>query len=129
MEEWLEAGALSDEEFAQLVRLTARYVYWDVDQFDHWLLASEDGEHYIDFTEGDPPPFEATAYRPMWPRVDAGTSPKWTVWSEDDDGNRVEVAQFGNEGAAHALATSFERRGQAQRQGQGQGPRYSVEAL
>ena len=114
MEEWLEAGALTDEEFAQLVKLTARYVYWDVDQFDHWVLASEDGDHYVDFTQGRPPPFELDAYRAMWPRADARTTPVWAAWRKDENGNRVELARFGNEGAATALVAAYERRGRRQ---------------
>src|SRR3954468_16289835 len=99
MEDWLAAGSLSQDEFDQLVRLTARYFYWDVDQFDRWLMPAEDGPFYVDFSWETQFP---DAPRPMWPKAKPGER-AWRVWRQDDNGNQVEVARYGNARAAAAV--------------------------
>jgi hypothetical protein len=112
MEDWLAAGSLSEEEFDQLVRLTARYFYWDVDQFDHWLMSSGSNEFfYVDFS--DETLYPENAYRPMWPVAEPGER-AWTVWRQDDNGNQVEMSRYANPGAAAAVVAAYERRGHKQ---------------
>ena len=113
MEEWLEAGPLSQEEFRQLVKLTARYVYWDVDQFDHWVMPAPTGSMYVDFNQGFAGAYPEDAYRPMWPNAEAG-DPVWSLWRQDDNGNRVEMARYANENAAKRHQEEYERRGHKQ---------------
>lgn len=110
MEDWLSAGSLSQDEFDQLVRLTARYFVWDVDQFDHWEMNFEDGRFFVDFSWETKRP---DAYRPMWPTARPGDR-AWTVWRQDDNGNRIAMARYGNRRAAEAVVAAFESRGHKQ---------------
>ena len=89
MEEWFAAGGLSQEDFELLVKLAARYVYWDVDQFDHWELPTPGGSMFVDFNQSGPTPYgeDPTAYRVLWPSL-AVSERGWTVWREDDEGAR-----------------------------------------
>jgi hypothetical protein len=41
-------GPLSDAELAQLNRLLARYVNFELDQFEHWRVESRFGPVFID---------------------------------------------------------------------------------
>ena len=110
MEDWLAAGSLSQDEFDQLVRLTARYFIWDVDQFDHWIMFSDDAPFFVDFSWSTQHP---DAYRVMWPTAKPGER-TWAVWRQDDNGNQVEMARFENAKVAAAVAAYFERRGHKQ---------------
>ena len=110
MEDWLAAGSLSQDEFEQLVQLTARYFYWDVDQFDQWLMPAEAGAFYIDFSRASEYP---DAYRCMWPTAKPNER-AWTVWRQDDNGNQVEMARYGNPRAAATVVAEYERRGHKQ---------------
>lgn len=113
-ESWFESGALSQDEFDLMVRLVARYVAWDVDQFDHWEMPTPSGDAmYVDFHQGTTEAYSADAYRPMWPTAEPG-QPAWTVWRQDDNGNRVPMLRFGNPHAARAVAHAFEERGHRQ---------------
>lgn len=114
MESWFEAGALSRDEFEQLVRLTARYVAWDVDQFDHWAMPTPEGAvMYVDFNQGEQSVYPTDGYRTMWPTGSA-EDPRWTLWRQDDNGNRVPMRHYGNEHTARSVAEEFERRGHKQ---------------
>ncbi|CAN5649068.1 hypothetical protein BH10ACT8_BH10ACT8_09600 [soil metagenome] len=110
MEDWLAAGPLSQDEFDQLVRLTARYFYWDVDQFDHWLMSVDEADFYVDFSWDTQFP---DRYRPMWPTAKPADR-AWAVWRQDDNGNRVEVARYGNARAAAAVVAAYETRAHKQ---------------
>ena len=107
MEEWFAAGGLSQEDFELLVKLAARYVYWDVDQFDHWELPTPGGSMFVDFNQSGPTPYgeDPTAYRVLWPSL-AVSERGWTVWREDDEGARP-VATFAEEAPARALAAQW----------------------
>jgi hypothetical protein len=110
MEDWFAAGSSSQDEFDQLVRLTGRYCFWDVDQFDSWLIPAEGGPYYVDFSTETQYP---DTYRPMWPMAE----PKeraWSVWRQDDNGNQVEMARYANPRAAAAVVAANERRGHKQ---------------
>jgi hypothetical protein len=43
VEEWLVQGGLSQAEFEQMVTLIGRYVRWDLDQFDYWVMPTDYG--------------------------------------------------------------------------------------
>jgi len=61
-------GALSDDEFRQLVRRAYRYLYWDVDQFDHWRVPYPTGGYgHVDFNQGGPTPYGDESYRMVTP--------------------------------------------------------------
>jgi hypothetical protein len=110
MEEWLAAGSLSHDEFDQLVRLTARYFLWDVDQFDHWKMSYEDGHFYVGFSWETEHP---DTCRPMWPTAQPGER-SWVVWRQDDNGNQVVMARYGNQRAAQDVVEAFEHRAHKQ---------------
>lgn len=115
MEPWFDAGALSQDEFDHLMKLVARYVAWDVDQFDHWAMPAPAGSiMYVDFNQADQAAYPVDAYRMMWPDLPA-SSVGWTLWRQDDDGNRVVVQRYGNEHAARMRAEALEARGHKQR--------------
>src|SRR4051812_13739145 len=114
MEEWFAAGKLTEDEMQTMLQLVARFVYWNVDQFEHFAMATPDGPMYVDFNQAGRTPYAPDAYLPAWPRW-SGTGPKWTVWREDDNGNRVEMVAFGSPEPAEALAAAYEARGHKQR--------------
>jgi hypothetical protein len=69
MEDWLEAGSLSNDEFDQLVRLTARYFWHQVDQFDHWKMPGPGGNYFfVDFSWETPHPDDPDVYSRCGPR-------------------------------------------------------------
>jgi hypothetical protein len=108
MEDWFAEGALSQEEFDLLVRLTARYVGWDVDQFDHWELPTPNGPWWVDFgCRKMEDVYGEDAYRVMWPIAEPG-EPAWTVWRQDDNGVKVEVARYDREDVAKARVAQLE---------------------
>ena len=111
MEEWLTAGSLTSDELETLVKLTARYLLYDVDQFDHWVMGAErGGPVYVSFDWETQFP---DAYRVMWPSVEPG-APAWVVWKQDGNGNQVEVARLGNSKIAEIYLAGCKRRGQEQ---------------
>jgi hypothetical protein len=111
VEEWLAQGSLSQVEFELMVRLVGRYVRWDVDQFDHWVMPTDAGPWYVDFSIA--PSDGATGVRPVWPTAEPG-GPAWVVWRQDDNGVRAEVARFASSAPAHAVARYFEQLGHKQ---------------
>ena len=118
MEEWLAAGALSEEEFELLVRLTARYFIYDVDQFDHWKMPGIDGNFfYVDFSWNPGLPDDGESYRPMWPSLSSSDESGWVLWQVDAGGARREVARYATKGAADAYRLHAEHA--AHRRGNG----------
>lgn len=108
MEDWLAAGSLSDEEFDQLVRLTARYFLFNVDQFDHWKMPAPEEKHfYVDFSWQTLYP-DPDVYRPVWPALSDGL-PGWTLWRRDPDGTEIEVARYASKEAADLFRVAAER--------------------
>jgi hypothetical protein len=98
---------LSQDEFDQLVRLTARYFLHDVDQFDHWLMPGPEGDtFYVDFGWG-PLTNEPEFYRPMWPTAEPG-QPAWALWRVKPDASREEVARYATAEAANAYKTAWD---------------------
>jgi hypothetical protein len=43
-----------------------------------------------------------------------GPGRRWTVWRQDDNGNRFEVARYGSRAEAELLAATMEARGHKQ---------------
>ncbi|GIF25158.1 hypothetical protein BJ973_007412 [Actinoplanes tereljensis] len=57
---------MTDAEFHQLARLLARYADQELDQFEHWRVATQYGPVFIDISRQCPPGTE-DAYDVLWP--------------------------------------------------------------
>jgi len=67
-EDFFAGGELTQDEFRQLVRLAYRYLYWDVDQTDHWRVPLPGGaDGHIDFKQAGPTPYGDDFYRTVTP--------------------------------------------------------------
>jgi hypothetical protein len=124
MEAWYAARGLSEQEMDTFVRLLARFISFDVDQFEHFAFCTPSGAKLlVDFNQG-PSPYPDDAYREIWPLWD-GQGPSWTVYREDENGARVEMTTYGSERSAEAIARAHEVRRPGQRY---PGQRFWVES-
>ena len=116
MEDWLAAGSLSAEELELLVKLTARYFWHDVDQFEHWLVPGpDDNTFYVDF-RWQPVDADPGGYVPMWPPLPAD-QPGWVITGHDPDGTSTEVIRFATEHAAREHVRVFDANASQARSG------------
>jgi hypothetical protein len=101
-EAWLAQGGLSEDEFDQLVRLTARYFCYNVDQFDDWKMPGPWGNFYVSFGWEPHTPDRRTddGYRPMWPTAAPG-EPAFAVIAVKPDGSEHEVSRWTREVVAN----------------------------
>jgi hypothetical protein len=109
MEKWFESGSLSQDETELMFKLLARFIAFDVDQFEHYVMHTPNGPMFADFSQASASgAHPLDEYIPAWPAWD-GTGPKWTVWREDDTGRHIEIVSYGSPNPAAALAQRHQR--------------------
>jgi hypothetical protein len=60
-------GGLSDEEWANLVTLLARFAANDLDQFSNWQVDTPFGPVFIEVSRKPPPVLTNEAFTRLWP--------------------------------------------------------------
>jgi hypothetical protein len=108
---------LSEAELRDLLRLLARYVAHDLDQWENWRFQTSHGPVYVAMTRALFPDWPDTAFTTVWPLPPhlAGVRTKgWTVWRQDDNGNRYVVSRHDTQAEAQAVAADMEARGHKQ---------------
>lgn len=115
-------GPLSDAEVQDLVRLLARFAEHELDQWENWRIDTSYGPVYALITRGRMRDWPDEAFTTIWPlpahlaekQARVGGSGGWTVWRQDDNGNRYEVSRHGCRADADSVAETMEARGHKQ---------------
>jgi hypothetical protein len=109
-------GRLTDAELGELARLLARYTSHDLDQWENWRIETSYGPVYLLLTREVMPGWpEEEAFTTVWPLPPRLARPRrWTVWRQDDNGNRYEVSRHDTRGEAESVAAEMEARGHKQ---------------
>ncbi|MGK5676806.1 hypothetical protein ACSNOB_28700 [Micromonospora sp. URMC 106] len=90
-------GPLSDLEIRELTRLLARFASHDLDQWENWRIDTSYGPVFMSVSRKLLPGWPEDAFTTIWPMPGhlAEDGPKgWTVWRQDDNGNRYEVSDM-----------------------------------
>lgn len=110
-------GRLTDAELRELVRLLARYANHDLDQWENWRVETRHGPVYVLLARGLMPDGPQEAFTTVWPlpaHLARDRSQWWTVWRQDDNGNRYEVSRHDTRAEADSVAAAMEARGHKQ---------------
>lgn len=110
-------GRLTDAELRELARLLARYASHDLDQWENWRIETSHGPVYMLLTRGLMPDWPEEAFTTVWPlppRLAEDRPRRWTVWRQDDNGNRYEVSRHDTRAEAESVAAVMEARGHKQ---------------
>jgi hypothetical protein len=111
-------GRLTDAELGELARLLARYATHDLDQWENWRIETGYGPVYVLLTRevmpGWPEEEVFTTVWPLPPRLAGDRPRRWTVWRQDDNGNRYEVSRHDTRAEAESEAAAMEARGHKQ---------------
>src|SRR5689334_21399805 len=107
-------GRLSDAEVRELARLLARFAAHDLDQWEQWRIDSPYGPVYLVVTRELEPGWSDETFTRIWPLPAhlAEDRPRgWTVWRQDDNGNRYEVSRHDTRAEADSVVVLMEARG------------------
>jgi hypothetical protein len=110
-------GPLSDDEVRDLDRLLARFAEHELDQWENWRINTSYGPVYVTLTRGLMPDWSDEWFTTVWPlppHLAESRRMGWTVWRQDDNGNRYEVSRHDTRGAADSVAATMEARGHKQ---------------
>jgi hypothetical protein len=110
-------GELSEAELRDLLRLLARYVTRDLDQWENWRFQTSHGPVYVAITRALFPDWPDAAFTTVWPlpsRLAEGRGKGWTVWRQDDNGNQYVVSRHDTQAEAQSVAADMEARGHKQ---------------
>ncbi|SBT50006.1 hypothetical protein [Micromonospora narathiwatensis] len=110
-------GPLSDAEVQELTRLLARLASHDLDQWENWRIDTSHGPVFMSISRKLLPGWPEDAFTTIWPMPGhlAKDRPRgWTVWRQDDNGNRYEVSRHDSRTEADSTAARMEARGHKQ---------------
>ncbi|GAA3735519.1 hypothetical protein [Micromonospora maritima] len=110
-------GPLTDAEVRELVRLLARFASHDLDQWENWRVDTPHGPVFMTVSRKVPPDWPEDAFVPIWPPPAPPSADRhegWTVWRQDDNGNRYEVSRHASRAEADSTAARMEARGHKQ---------------
>ncbi|GGR76748.1 hypothetical protein GCM10010169_21150 [Micromonospora fulviviridis] len=110
-------GPLGDAEIRELARLLARFASHELDQWENWRIDTTRGPVFVSVSRELPPGRPEEAFRRIWPTPAHLTEDRrgsWTVWRQDDNGNRYVVSRHGTRAEADSVAATMEARGHKQ---------------